>query len=191
MLLALVVGLFFGASRSLSAQSRLSTDDSVQNPGPALWWGFTLGAGGTRLTCDICQPARDLGPSADVAVGAHARDNLRVGVEAGGWTHDDDGQRESVYRAGVTAQLSPLVDRGLYLVGGFGWSAYRAGDFRLDAPRISVGTGWDLPVVAGWLIGSQVTLDASSLGSLKNDETTVARRVGLSTIRVSIHLRGS
>ncbi len=46
-------------------------------------------------------------------------------------------------------------------------------------------------MMAGWLIGSQVVLDASSFGALKNEEITVARGVGLSTIRVSVHLRGS
>ena len=114
-----------------------------------------------------------------------------MGVEGGGWSHDDDGEREKVYRAGVVAQLSPLLGRGLYLLGGFGWSGYRAGGFRYDAPRISVGAGWDLPVTGGWIIGSQLVLDASSFGSLKNEEDIVARRVGLSTIRLSIHLRQS
>ena len=154
-----------------------------------LWWGVTVGAGGTRLTCNICQPSRDLGPSAEVALGAYAANNLRVGIEAGGWAHDDDGTRETVYRAGVVAHLSPPPDRGLYLLGGFGWSGYRAENFGLDAPRFSVGTGWDLPLLPGWLIGSQLVLDAASLGSLKNEEITVARRVGLSTLRFSIHLR--
>lgn len=154
-----------------------------------LWWAITVGAGGTRLTCDICQPARDMGPSAEVSVGAYGANNLRVGIEAGGWTHDDAGTRETVYRAGVVAHLSPVAGRGLYLVGGFGWSGYRAEEFRLDAPRFSAGTGWDLPLVAGWLIGSQIVLDAASLGSLKNQDLTVTRGVGLSTVRFSIHLR--
>lgn len=154
-----------------------------------LVWGVTVGAGGTRLTCDICQPSRDLGPSIDVMVGAAASPQLRVGVEVGGWTHDDGGVRESVYRAGVISHLSPLPNRGLYLAGGFGWSRYTAEDFTYDAPRLSVGAGWDLPFVPGWAIGNQIMLDAASYGSLKNEDTVVARRVGLSTLRVSVHVR--
>lgn len=154
-----------------------------------LVWGFTLGAGGTRLTCDICQPSRDLGPSVDVMVGAYASPDLRVGVEAGGWTHDDDGVRETVYRAGVVSHLVPIPSRGLYLAGGFGWTRYVAEDFTYDAPRLSVGAGWDLPFVPGWVIGNQIMLDAASWGSLKNENTTVARRVGLSTLRVSVQVR--
>ncbi len=177
-----------GAS-PLTAQNPDQTRDAGGSR--SLWWGVSVGGGGTRLTCDICQPKRDLGPSANVSVGAHASENLRVGVEGGGWSHDDDGEREKVYRVGVVAQLSPLVGRGLYLLGGFGWSGYRAGGFRYDAPRISVGAGWDLPVTGSWIIGSQLVLDASSFGSLKNEEDIVARRVGLSTIRLSIHLRQS
>ena len=154
-----------------------------------LLWGFTFGAGGTRLTCDICQPSRDLGPSVDVMVGAYASPDLRVGIEAGGWTHDDDGVRETVYRAGVVSHLVPIRGRGLFLAGGFGWTRYTAEGFSYDAPRVSVGAGWDLPFVPGWVIGNQLMLDAASWGSLKNEDTTVARRVGLSTLRVSVHVR--
>ena len=46
-------------------------------------------------------------------------------------------------------------------------------------------------MTGSWIIGSQLVLDASSFGSLKNEEDIVARRVGLSTIRLSIHLRQS
>ena len=151
--------------------------------------GLSVGGGGTRLTCDICQPSRDLGPSATLMLGSTASSDLDVGVELGGWTHEDGEVRESVYRAGVIAYLTLLEGRGLYAIGGFGWSGYRAEDFRYDAPRISLGAGWDFPFVPGWMIGNQVILDASSMGSLKNDETTVARRVGLSTLRVVIQLR--
>jgi hypothetical protein len=153
------------------------------------WMAISVGGGGTRLTCDICHPSRDLGPSGTLTLGSTASSDLAVGVELGGWTHDENEVRESVYRAGVIAHLKLLEGRGLYAIGGFGWSGYRAEDFRYDAPRISLGVGWDLPFVPGWLIGNQVVLDGSSIGSLKNDETTVARRVGLSTLRVAIQLR--
>jgi hypothetical protein len=77
----------------------------------------------------------------------------------------------------------------LYVIGGFGWSGYRAEEFRYDAPRLSVGAGWDLPFLPGWFVGNEVVVDAASLGALKHDDTTVARQVGLSTVRLSIHIR--
>jgi hypothetical protein len=185
----------FAAALGLASQS---VPLSAQSPGPnrevdssasPYWMALAVGGGGTRLTCDICHPSRDLGPSATLTLGSTASSDLAVGVELGGWTHDEDEVRESVYRAGVIAYLNLLDGRGLYAIGGFGWSGYRADDYRYDAPRVSLGAGWDFPFVPGWVIGNQVILDASSMGSLRNDETTVARRVGLSTVRVVIQLR--
>ena len=153
-----------------------------------LWIGVAIGGGGTRLTCDLCQSARDLGPTVDVALGSYARGDLRIGVEAGGWTHDDEEGREKVYRAGVVAYLQPQPDGGAYLTGGFGWSHYQTGDFRYDAPRLTLGAGWDHALGARLRIGNQLTLDAASFGSLRNSEVAVARNVGLSVVRVSIQL---
>lgn len=153
-----------------------------------LWFAASVGGAGARLTCDICDPARDLGPAIEVGLGSHATPHLRVGIELGGWTHDDDGARESSYRAGVVAALRPVLDRGGYLHGGFGWQRYQAGDFRYDAPRLSLGLGWDHPLGDHLRVGNQLTLDASSFGALRNDDTTVARHVGLSLVRLSVQL---
>lgn len=152
------------------------------------WFGFALGGAGTRLTCDLCQVSRDLGPAAEFSVGSFARPDLRVGVEFGTWMHDDRGSRETIYRAGVVAHLRPDLDRGVHLTGGFGWLRYKAGQFRYDAPRVSLGAGWDYPFSSRYRIGNQVTLDATSFGSLRNGDTAVVRNVGISLVRVSIQL---
>jgi hypothetical protein len=75
--------------------------------------GVAAGAGAARLTCDLCAP-RDLGPSVHIGAGADASPWLRVGVEAGGWTHLEEELevRETVYRAGVTAQFHPRATAG-------------------------------------------------------------------------------
>jgi hypothetical protein len=153
-----------------------------------LWWGIAVGGAGTRLTCDLCDPSRDLGPTVQFSIGSYATPTLRIGLEAGGWTHEDDESREKVYRAGVIANLRPSLERGLYLIGGFGWSSYRAGNFRYNAPSLSLGAGWDYPLGEDWRVGNQMTLDASSYGSLKNEERSVARNVGMSLVRFSVHL---
>ena len=155
---------------------------------PGLWWGASVGAGSAHLTCDLCETNRDFGPSVDLAVGAWARPDLRIGLEGGGWTHDDDGGRETVYRAGLVAHLRP-GSRGLFLTGGLGWSGYRAGDFNYDAARLTLGAGWDLPLTAGWVVGNTLSVDAASFGKLRNDDTTVSRDVGLSVLRFAIHVR--
>ena len=153
------------------------------------WYGLTIGGAGSRLTCDLCETSRDVGPDVSVAVGAPAGARMRLGVEIGGWTHVDADIREKIYRAGVTAHLVPDPTRGLYLLAGFGWSGYRAGEFAYDAPRLTVGAGWDVPAFGDWVVGNVVALDASAFASLRNETTAVARQVGLSLLRLSIQLR--
>jgi hypothetical protein len=158
-------------------------------PTSRLWWELTVGGAASRLSCDICEPERENGPSADLAVGAYASPRLRVGVQGGAWTHDDEGVRETVFRAGVIAHLHPRASSGLLLLGGLGWSGYRAGTFGTDAARLTLGAGWDLPLAPGWLVGNVAALDAAAFGSLKREETTLARGVGLSALRLGVYLR--
>lgn len=175
------------ATPAVFAQAAPGYEEAPRDGGA--WWSVTVGAAGARLTCDLCDPARELGPWADVAFGTYASPAVRVGVEGGAWTHDDDGVRESVYRAGVVAEVAPRAGSGLYLLGGVGWLGYRAESFNCDTIRLSVGVGWDLPLSGRWAVGNTLTLDAASFGSLKNDQTTVARGVGMSVMRLGVHLR--
>jgi hypothetical protein len=160
-------------------------------PGSGLWWELSLGAAGSRLSCNLCDPEREAGPTADLAVGAYASRRLRVGVHGGIWMHDDDGDRESIYRAGVLAQLHPKVGSGLHVLAGVGWSGYRAGEFGANTARLSFGAGWDLPLASGWVVGNSVMLDASAFGALKNEDITVARGIGISVLRLGVFLRRS
>jgi hypothetical protein len=154
-----------------------------------LWWELGLGAASSRLSCNLCDPDREAGPVADLAVGAYATPRLRVGVHGGIWHHNDEGDRESVYRAGVLAQFHPRPASGLHLIGGAGWSGYRAGVFGANTMRLTFGAGWDLPFADGWLVGNNLMMDASAFGALKNEEETVARGVGLSVLRLGVFLR--
>ena len=177
------------APSTLAAQTSGASSVAVgEVEDPGRWIGVALGGAGIRLTCDLCDPSRELGPAVELSVGSYARPDLRVGLEVGGWTHDDDGSRESVYRAGVVAHLRPRYDSGLYLVGGFGWTRYSAGVFRYDAPRVSLGAGWELPFGGNLRVGNQLTLDASGFGAIENGEHEVARTVGLSLVRLSIQI---
>lgn len=158
-------------------------------PETAYWWALTVGAGSTRFTCDLCTPDRDSGPWAGLAIGASASEAVKVGVEGGFWTHLDGDTREWVYRGGVVAHVYPRPGSGLHLIGGAGWSAYRAEDIRYDAGRLTVGLGWDLPLTSGWLVGNSITLDAASFGSLKNERVTIDRDVGVSVLRIGAFLK--
>ena len=155
------------------------------------WWSVSASAAGARLTCDFCDPARDLGAAVDLAMGIHIGPHARVGIAAGGWSHVQDETRESVVRAGLTGQIHPVAGSGFHLIGGLGWSGYRAGDLASDVVRVSLGAGWDLPVPVGdrWRIGNVVLLDAASFGGLRGGETPVASEVGLSVVRFGVYVR--
>ncbi len=170
----------------------------AQAPRGGMWWSASAAAAGARLACDICDPTRDAGPALEAAVGTYASSAVRVGIDGGWWTFREDDFREQVMTAGVVAEVHPRPGSGLHLIGGLGWSGYRANDtdpapdqkgFSYDALRLRLGVGWDLPLTSSWSVGNRVTLDASSLGTLKDEDETIARAVGLSVVRVAIYLR--
>jgi hypothetical protein len=163
-----------------------------------LWWSVSAAAAGARLACDICDTTRDAGPAVEAAIGTYASASVRVGVDAGAWTFRDEGFRETVLTAGIVTEVHPRAASGLHLIGGLGWSGYRANDvepdpdqdgFSYDAVRLRVGVGWDLPLTSSWSVGNRVTLDASSLGTLMDEDTPIARAVGLSVVRFAIYVR--
>ena len=121
-----------------------------------------------------------------------------MGIDLGGFTFRDGDFRESVFTAGVHAAVYPRASSGLHLIGGLGWTGYRAGDtdpepeeegFHYDALRLRLGLGWDFPLTGGWDVGNQLLLDASSLGTLNDEGNPIAESVGLSVVRFSVHLR--
>lgn len=170
----------------LAAQVVERNEEPLPTP---VWFSLTAGGAGTRLTCDLCQSARDVGPAFTLAAGVVPSPRLRVGIEAGRWTFEDDDVRERVLTLGLVTHLVPNADRGLFLLGGIGWSGYRAGEFSYDAPRLTVGLGWELPLSGDWMVGNLVALDATAFAPIKNEDVTVMRNVALSTVRVSMQLR--
>jgi hypothetical protein len=173
-----------------------STPALAQSSG--MWWSVSAAAAGARLACDICDPTRDAGPAIEAAIGTHASPAVRVGGDGGLWTFRDGDFRETILTAGVVAEVHPRRGSGLHLIGGLGWTGYRANDvdalpdqdgFRYDALRLRLGAGWDLPLTSTWSVGNRVTLDASSLGTLMDADTPIARSVGLSVVRFAIYLR--
>jgi hypothetical protein len=170
----------------------------AQSAPGGMWWSVSAAAGGARLACDICDPTRDAGPALEGAIGTYASPAVRVGVDAGAWTFREDDFRETILTAGVVAEVHPRRGSGLHLIGGLGWSGYRANDtdpapdqegFQYDGVRLRLGAGWDLPLTSSWSAGNRVTVDAASLGTLKDEGTPIARSVGLSVVRFAIYLR--
>lgn len=179
-LFVLVATVFPGSI--LLAQSEPGGSEGV-------WWSVAGGIAGARLSCDLCDHGRDIGPAVRAAIGAYASPMLRVGLEAGGWAHDEGDVREALYTAGLTTELHPLPGRGFHLIGGIGWAGYRVEELAYDAARLVLGAGWDLPLTRSMVVGNRVTFDMASFGTLTNEGRPVARDVGLSLVRVGVYLR--
>lgn len=164
-----------------------------------IWVSVSAAAAGARLTCDLpCDETRDAGPSLEAALGTYATPWVRVGIDGSAWTFRDEDFREEIWTAGVVAELHPRPGSGLHLIGGLGWTGYRANDvdpdpedvgFRYDALRLRLGVGWDLPMSPSWSVGNRVTVDASSLGTLHNEGAPIAESVGLSVVRFAFYVR--
>ncbi len=171
------------------APDLIQAQTPAASPSGGLWMEVSASAGAARLTCRICDTSREVGPALGFSVGAYASPVLRVGLDATAWTHEEGDLRESFYAGGLVAQLHPVRGRGLHLIGGLGWSGYRADEFSYDSVRLTLGAGWDLPLVSGWVVGNRLTLDASSFAALKSESGTVARPVGLSVLRFGVYVR--
>lgn len=160
-----------------------------QSQNSSYWYAVSVGGAGVRLTCDLCQPAREVGPILAFSAGGYANDNLRVGFEYNHWTYRQETAREKTYTFGIVAHLVPNANRGFYLLGGAGWIGYRAGDFTYDAPKVTVGLGWDIPAFGDWMVGNIVSLDAASFASIRGSEVPVVRGAGISSLRAAVQIR--
>jgi hypothetical protein len=103
-LFALLI-VWAGASE-VAGQARASSGDpEAASP----WYRLTGGGAGMRFTCDLCAPVRDPGPAVRLSVGAHAGPPLRVGLEGGGWTHEERTVGQPTHGLGLVAHVGLQV----------------------------------------------------------------------------------
>lgn len=186
-LLAATVLAIAPARARAQAAPQAAPQGATANAG--LWYEVTLGGAGSRLACSICSAHRDLGAVITGALGAYASPTLRVGLELSRWTYRDVGVREMTSGIGLVAHMKPSARSRLYLLGGAGWTSYRASDYTFGAPRASVGVGYDVPLAGAWVAGNVLTMDLAAFGKLRNEGVTVVENVGLSAIRMAVQLR--
>ncbi len=165
-------------STSLSAQT---TSDA------GLSFAFGAGAGWGRVSCDVCQTARDLGPTAFVRVGSTVRPGMRVGGEVTFWTHEVEDERENMGSAMAVLYLHPRQGP-LYVKGGVGYVGYRAGDdISLNSAGMQLGAGYELRL-GGLALNNYANLISSGFGRLKNDGTTIAEDVSTTLLQLGVGL---
>jgi hypothetical protein len=146
---------------------------------------FGLGAAWGRVSCDVCQTARDLGPSGFLRVSKALRPSVRVGGELTAWTHEVEDVREYLGAAMGLLYLYPN-DGPLYAKAGVGYVGYRAGDdISMNALGMQVGAGYELQL-GSLALTNYLNLIGSSFASLKNESTTIADDVGSTLIQIGV-----
>ena len=146
-----------------------------------------VGAGWGRVSCDVCQTSRDLGPTAFVRVGTALRPGVRVAGEATAWTHEVEDERENMGAAMAVLYLHPQQG-AFYVKSGIGYVGYRAGDdIALNAVGVQLGAGYDLRL-GGLALTNYLNLIGSSFGSLKNGDATIARDVSTTLLQFGVGL---
>ena len=186
MLRLLYPPLLAGITASLLAFSALAGQETPGPDGDRFWWDAGIGVTSMQMRCGLCTGDIDAGPSLDLAGGAWASPHLAVGIELGGWLHDDDGVRERTLRAGLTGRWSPKLASGFHVVGGLGWMGYRAEEFHYGTLNLQMGVGWVLPITEGWAVGNRLVFDTAPFGTLKNDGVPVAGGIRMGALRFSV-----
>lgn len=150
-------------------------------------FGIGVGAGYVRVSCDICQRSRDLGPSAYVRLGTSIQPGLRVAAEATAWTHEVEEERENLGAAMAVLYLHPRQGP-LYVKGGLGYVAYRAGDeIAANGLAMQLGAGYELRLGRVG-VSNYINMIGSSFGSLKNENTTIAQDVSTTLLQFGVAL---
>jgi hypothetical protein len=169
--LAVVVAMLFTGAAQARAQG--------------LSFGLGVGAGWARVSCDICQTSRDLGPSAFARVATAVRPGVNVGAELTAWTHEVEDERENMGALMAVLLMQPRQGP-LYVKAGLGYLGYRAGeDIGLNAVGMQFGAGYQLRL-GGLALNNYVNLIGSSFGSLKNESTTIAEDVSTTLVQFGV-----
>jgi hypothetical protein len=169
----------------LSVALASATPLQGQGVSDGLWVSAGAGAGWGRVSCDICQTARDVGPSAYVRIGTMLGPGLRVAAEGSAWTHQPADERENLGAVMAVLYVQP-ADGPLFLKGGLGYVGYRAGDdIGMNSAGLQVGGGFEFQL-GGFALNNYVNLIGSSFGNLKNGSDTIANDVSATLLQFGV-----
>jgi hypothetical protein len=164
-----------------------------QSPAPHLregaWFSAGVGGGWARVNCAICRTDRNPGPAAVLRFGTTLRPGLLVGGELDGWTRSSDDVRSLLTSGSAAAYIYPNLERGLFLKAGVGLVRYSIdSDVSTNLIGLALGAGYEFPISETFSITNSIGLIASSFGTLRSDDGTVADDVSISLFQVGIAL---
>lgn len=113
--------------------------------------GVGLGWGSMGLSCDGCDGVDRTGSyTGYLNLGTAVRPNVLVGAEFNGWTKSEDGATVRLANVSAAATWYPMVQSGLFLKGGAGYSRLSADDGIVSASDggfgVLAGMGYDVRI---------------------------------------------
>jgi hypothetical protein len=131
----------------------LASPAAAQHPQvrEGFWAGVGAGWGSMGLSCDGCDGVDRTGSyTAYLALGGTLRSNILLGAEFNGWTKSESGATVRLANASAAAYWYPMVQSGLFLKGGAGYSRLSADDGSVSASDdgfgLLMGMGYDVRV---------------------------------------------
>lgn len=119
----------FAVILTLAALGLAAAPATAQNPQTreGFWVGFGLGWGSMGLHCDGCDGLDRSGSYTGYGkLGGTLLPNLLLGAETNGWSKSEDGVTVALANVSAAAYWYPMVQEGLFVKGGLGYSELSA-----------------------------------------------------------------
>jgi hypothetical protein len=144
---SIIAGVLTLATLSLATPAAAQHAQTRQG----FWGGVGAGWGSMGLSCDGCDGLDRTGSyTGYLALGGTIRPNVLVGAEFNGWTKSEDGATVRLANASAAAYWYPMVQSGLFLKAGAGYSRLSADDGIVsvsdDGFGVLAGMGYDVRV---------------------------------------------
>jgi hypothetical protein len=161
-------------------------------PRGGFWYGFGLGAGAIRISCDLCLPDTHAGAVATLRIGGSPSRRLRVGLEATGWGEPSGELRRREATLGLAAQWRLAPGSRWLLLGSTGASWLRISEaddaLTATAPFIHLGVSHEIPLAPAYAIAPTLGVSRSFGGVLRLDGSEVTRGAGVTRAQVGLNL---
>jgi len=162
-----------------------------------IWIAAGLGAGWSRVHCDICEGGRKFGPAVNLGVGGSFGKHLAIGVEVGGWRKKEESlTRQFVTASAVVYWYPARSSKRYFLKGGLGAVTYKADDisggddedaepFKSNAFGAQIGVGYKFHITRAVTLSPYLTFTGSFKADLKQGNTT-ATSVNLTLVQFGL-----
>jgi hypothetical protein len=155
---------------------------SAQQHAAGIWITGGVGAGLTRIHCEICQGDRKVGPSIQLGIGLRLSPKLALGGEAMGWRKKEEDITSSTRTLLAVVYWYPAPDRVRYfLKGGIGAVAYKATaneddeaePFRSNTFGVQLGVGYQLRLSRDFSVSPYLSFTGSLSSDLEQGDDRV------------------